>query len=104
MREVKIEQVNDYNKIVEATIGTEAYDMVALYREYRDDDTKRWGGNPYNYLYPITTYDWFKDQDSIRFYLRTINGRSYIYTYLDGEPADRHLLEGNEFAKALFGV
>lgn len=104
MKEITREQIKKYNQMVEAAIGTEAYDMLGLYREYRDDDTKKWGGNPYNYLYPIATYDWFNDQESVRFFLKTINGRAYIYTYLDGDPADRHLLEGKDVAKAFFGV
>lgn len=103
MKEITREQINKYNQMVEAAIGTEAYDMLGLYREYRDEDTKKWGGNPYNYLYQIATYDWVKD-DSVRFFLKTINGRAYIYTYLDGDIVDRHLLEGKEIAKAFFGV
>lgn len=98
MKEITREQINKYNQMVEAAIGTEAYDMLGLYREYRDEDTKKWGGNPYNYLYQIATYD------SARFFLKTINGRAYIYTYLDGNPEDRHLLEGKDVAKAFFGV
>lgn len=103
MKEITLEQVKKYNQMVEAAIGTEAYDMLGLYREYRDEDTKKWGGNPYNYLYQIATYDWVKD-DSVRFFLKTINGRAYIYTYLDGDPVDRHLLEDKDVAKAFFGV
>lgn len=104
MKEITLEQIRKYNTMVEAAIDTKAYDMLGLYREYRNEDTKKWGGNPYGYLYPIATYDWNGDADGIRFYLKTINGRAYIYTYLDGEPADRHLLEGKEIAKAFFGV
>lgn len=105
MKEITREQVKKYNQMVEAAIGTEAYDMLGLLREYRDDDTKKWVGNPYGYLYPIATYDWANDDDDfVRFFLKTINGRAYIYTYLDGELVDRHLLEGKEIAKAFFGV
>lgn len=104
MKEITREQVKKYNQMVEAAIGTEAYDMLGLYREYRDDDTKKWGGNPYKYLYPISTYAWTEGDDSIKFYLKTINGRAYLYMDMDGEPADRYLLEGKEIAKAFFGV
>ena len=103
MKEITREQINKYNQMVEAAIGTEAYDMLGLYREYRDEDTKKWGGNPYGYLYQISTYDWVKD-DSVRFFLKTINGRAYLYMDLDGEPADRYLLEGKDVAKAFFGA
>ena len=103
MKEITLEQIKKYNQMVEAAIGTEAYDMLGLYREYRDEDTKKWGGNPYGYLYPIATYDWVKDED-IRFYVKTVNGRTWIYMDLDGEPADRHLLEGKDVAKAFFGA
>lgn len=101
---ISIEQINKYNQMVEAAIGTAAYDMLGLYREYRDDDTKKWGGNPYKYLYPISTYDWTEGDDSIRFYLKTINGIAYLYMDMDGEPADRYLLEGKDVAKAFFGA
>jgi hypothetical protein len=105
MKEITREQINKYNQMVEAAIGTEAYDMLGLYREYRDEDTKKWGGNPYGYLYQIATYDWVKEyENSIRFYLKTINGRAYLYMDLDGEPADRYLLEGKDVAKAFFGA
>ena len=102
-KEITLEQIKKYNQMAEAAIGTGAYDMLGLFREYRDEDTKRWGGNPYGYLYPISTYDWDGD-DSIRFYLKTINERTYLYMDLDGEPADRYLLEGKDIAKAFFGV
>ena len=105
MKEITREQVKKYNQMVEAAIGTGAYDMLGLIREYRDDDTKKWVGNPYGYLYPIATYDWVKDENGfVKFFLKNINGRAYIYTYLDGELVDRHLLEGKEIAKAFFGV
>lgn len=104
MKEITLEQVKKYNQIAEAAIGTEAYNMLGLYREYRDEDTKKWGGNPYGYLYPISTYDWAGEEDSIRFYLKTINGRAYLYIDYDGEPSDRYLLEGKEIAKAFFGA
>jgi hypothetical protein len=100
---ISIEQIKKYTQMVEAAIGTAAYDMLALYREYRDDDTKKWGGNPYHYLYAISTYDW-ADEEAIRFYLKTINGIPYLYMDLDGEPADRYLLEGKAVALAFFGV
>ena len=106
MKEITLEQVKKYNQMVEAAIGTKAYDMLGLSREYRDEDTKKWGGNPYGYLYPIATYDWVNDDDDdfVRFFLKSINGRAYIYTYLDGDLVDRHLLEGKDVAKAFFGV
>ena len=98
------EQINKFNAMVEAAIGTGAYDMLALYREYRDDDTKRWGGNPYKYLYPISTYDWWNDENGVKFYTKTVSGTLFLYIDLDGEPADRYCLEGKEVARAFFGV
>ena len=100
-KEITLEQINKYNQMVEAAIGTGAYDMLGLFREYRDEDTKKWGGNPYGYLYPISTYSW-DGGDFIRFYLKTFSGRSYLYMDMDGEPADRYLLK--DIAKAFFGV
>lgn len=98
------EQVEKYNAMVEAAIGTNAYDMLALYREYRDDDTKRWGGNPYHYLYPIGTYDWWSDLNNVTFYIKSIGDMFYLYIDLDGEPADRYRLVDKEIARAFFGI
>lgn len=99
------EQIKKFNAMVEAAIGTGAYDMLALYREYRDDDTKRWGGNPYHYLYSIGTYDWWSDENAVKFFIKTVSGTDYLYVYLDGEPADRYRLEEDkEIARAFFGV
>lgn len=96
---ITLEQVKKYNQIVEATIDTEAYNKVALPMEYREDDTKRWIGNPYGYRYAIALYD-----SDAEYYLKTVCGRTYLYMNLDGEPADRYLLEDNEIAKLFFGV
>ena len=43
---ISLEQINKYNQMAEAAIGTGAYDMLGLYREYRDDDTKNGEGIP----------------------------------------------------------
>lgn len=101
---ITVEQIEKYNQMVEASIGTAAYDMLGLYREYRDDDTKKWGGNPYHYLYSICTYDWFSDPDFVTYYIKTLSGVPFLYVDIDGAPADRYFLEGNEIAKAFFGV
>ena len=93
------DQVQKYNQMVEAAIGTDAYNKLALPREYRDDDTKRWIGNPYGYLYAIC--DCFEDAE---YYIKTVCGQAYIYMALDGEPTDRCYIEDNEIAKAFFGV
>lgn len=93
------EQVQKYNQMVEAAIGTEAYNKLALPREYREDDTKRWIKNPYGYLYQIP--DCFED---FEYYIKTIKDIPYIYVDLDGEPADRCCLEGKEIARLFFGV
>ena len=98
---ISLEAVKNYSVMVEAAIGTKAYDMLALYREYRDD-SKKWGGNPYKYLYPISLYEWVEDKDSVKFYLKTVSGVDYLYMDLDGEPADRYLL--NDIAKAFFNA
>lgn len=103
MKEITLEQVKKYNQMVEAAIGTEAYDMLGLYREYRDDDTKKWGGNPYGYLYPISTEDAFEENEKT-FYIKTINGITYLYMDLMGDIDTRYLLEGKDVAKAFFGV
>lgn len=104
MKEITKDQVKKFNAMVEAAIGTNAYDMLALYREYRDDDTKRWGGNPYGYLYQISTYDWWSNENGVKFYIKTVSGIDYVYVYLDGEPADRYRLVDKEIARAFFGV
>ena len=93
------EQVKKFNQMVEATIGTDAYDKLALPREYRDDDTKRWIGNPYGYLYQIC--DCFEDAE---YYIKTIGERIYVYMDLDGEPQDRSRIDDNEIARLFFGV
>ena len=64
---ISIEQIKNYNQMVNAAIGTEAYNLLALPREDRDDDTKRWRGNPYGYLYGIC--DCFEDAE---YYLKTV--------------------------------
>ena len=93
------EQIDKYNAIVEATIGTKAYNLTALYREYRDDDTKKWGGNPYNYLYSIS-----KGFDDAVYYIKTLGDRTYIYMDLDGAPVDRYRIDDKPLALAFFGV
>lgn len=98
---ISLEAVKNYNVMVEAAIGTKAYDMLALYKEYRDD-SKKWGDNPYKYLYQISLYEWVEDKDSVKFYLKTVSGVDYLYMDLDGEPADRYLL--NDIAKAFFNA
>lgn len=104
MKNITKDQVKKFNAMVEAAIGTKAYDMLALYKEYRSDDKKRWGGNPYGYLYPISTYDWWSDENNVKFYIKTVSGIDYVYVYLDGEPADRYRLVDKEIARAFFGV
>lgn len=98
-KEITVEQVKKYNQMVEAAIGTEAYDKLAFDHEYREDDTKRWIGNPYGYRYPISVW-----ADDGEYYLKTVCGNAYLYMNLEGEPTDRYLLEGNDIAKAFFGA
>ena len=71
---ITVDQIEKYNQMVEASIGTDAYNRLALVKEYREDDTKRWIGNPYGYLYPIC--DCFKDAE---YYIKTVKGRIYLY-------------------------
>lgn len=98
---ITLEQVQKYNQMVEAAIGTEAYNKLALPNEYREDDTKRWIGNPYGYLYPISVWTL---SDNAEYYIKTIKGITYLYMNLEGEPADRYCLEGREIARLFFGV
>lgn len=100
---ITTEQIKKYNQMVEASIGTEAYDMLALFKEYRDDDTKKWGGNPYHYLYSISTYDNFEESEKT-FYIKTLGGVPFLYTDLMGDPDTRYCLDGKDVAKAFFGV
>ena len=93
------DQVENYNQMVEAAIGTGAYNMLGLYREYRDDDTKKWGGNPYGYLYGICACF-----DDAEYYIKTVGDRMYIYMALDGEAQDRCRIDDKEIARAFFGV
>ena len=98
---ISIEQINKYNQMVEAAIGTAAYNLLALRRQYRDDDTKRWIGDPYGYFYKITT---FNMEEGDEYYLKTVNGVTYLYYNIAGTPADRYCLEGKDVARAFFGV
>ena len=93
------DQVRKYNQMVEAAIDTDAYNMLAFPREYRDEDTKRWIGNPYGYLYMIC--DCFDDAE---YYIKTVGDRMYIYMTLDGEAQDRCRIDDKEIARAFFGV
>ena len=99
MKTITLEQIKKYNQMVTASVGTEAYNMLALPRDYREDDTKRWIGNPYGYLYPITIWE-----EDAEYYLKTVCGTTYLYMNLDGDPADRYSLEGKDIAKAFFGA
>jgi hypothetical protein len=99
MKEITLEQIKKYNQMVEAAIGTEAYNKLALPMEYKDDDTKRWIGNPYGYHYPISIWE-----EDAKYYLKKVCGMTYLYMNLCGDPADRYYLEDNEIAKAFFGV
>ena len=101
---ITLEQVKKYNQMVEMAIGTEAYDKLAFAHEYREDDTKRWIGNPYGYRYPIHIWENIACTYEAEYYIKTVCGRTYLYMNLDGEPADRYLLEDNEIAKAFFGA
>lgn len=101
---ITLEQVEKYNKMVEMAIGTEAYDKLAFAHEYREDDTKRWIGNPYGYHYPIHIWKDNSGMYEAEYYLKTVCGTRYLYMNLGGEPADRYLLEGNEIAIAFFGA
>lgn len=96
---ITLEQVQKYNEMVKASIGTEAYKKLALPMEYREDETKRWIGNPYGYLYPISVWE-----DGSEYYIKTVSGTAYLYMNLEGEPSDRYCLEGKEIAKLFFGV
>ena len=98
------EQIEKYNQMVEASRGTGAYRRLALRQEYREDDTKRWRySSMYCLLQTITMYP-FDGNEGDRFYLKTIKDSVYLYADLEGEPADRYCLDGNEIAKAFFGV
>ena len=102
-RVITIEQVRNYNQMVFAAMGTKAFDMVALFKEFRDEDTGKWGGNPYRYLYPIADYDQFEDSEQT-YYIKTVNGVPYLYMDLMGDIDTRYCLEGKDVAKAFFGV
>ena len=93
------EQINKYNEIIGAAIGTDACNLVALFQEYRDDDTKRWTYSDYYHRYRQQISIW----DDGEYYIKTIIGTPYLYMNLDGEPADRYCLD-TDFARAFFGV
>lgn len=96
---ITLEQIKNYNTMVDMAIGTEALNMLTLPREDRDDDTKRWIKNPYGYKYAISV--WEEDSE---YYIKTVCGSAYLYMNLDGEPVYRYCLENREIAKAFFGV
>lgn len=93
-KEISNEMVKKYNEIIKATIGTNAYDQVALYHEFKTDEG-RWEQESY---YGISTYEF----DGVRFYLKIINGRRWLYMDMDGEIADRYLLEDCKMARLFF--
>lgn len=97
MKEITLEQVNKYNQIIEAAKGTAAYTELALWQEYKPDEdiSKRWL-TAYPYC-RISTYT-----DGMRFYIKNVNGKTYLYMDLDGSPADRYCLEGKYIAKRFF--
>lgn len=99
MRTITREQIEKYNQMVKASVGTEAYDKLALPCEYKDEDTKRWIGNPYGYIYQIPA-----SFDDAEYYIKTVCGIPYVYMALDGELTDRCCLEGKEIARLFFGV
>lgn len=102
---ITVEQVEKYNQMIEAAIGTDAYDKLALPFEYKDDDTKRWIGNPYGYLYQIHTFDGnINKEEGDEFYIKTVCGTPYLYLNLEGEPTDRYSLEKSEIARLFFGI
>lgn len=96
-KEISLEKIEKYNQIVKATIGTKAYDQVALLKEWKTDEGK-WEVNPYGYRYSISDI-W---EDGMKFYLKTINGKRWLYMDLDGEIADRYLLEDGKIARLFF--
>jgi hypothetical protein len=96
-KEISIEMVKKYNEIVKATIGTKAYEQVALYHEFKTDEGKWESTSSYGYKYPISLWD-----DGMRFYLKSISGRRWLYMDLDGEIADRYLLEDCKIARLFF--
>lgn len=96
-KEISIEKINKYNQMVQAAIGTKAYDQIALLKEWKTDEG-RWESNPYGYRYQISAI-W---EDGMRFYLKTVCGRRWLYMDLDGEIADRYLLEDSKIARLFF--
>ena len=98
-KEITLEQVKKYNQMVTASIGTDAYNKLALPHEYREDDSKKWIKNPYGYLYAISVWE-----DGAEYYIKTVCGTAYLYMDLEGETCDRYCLEGREIACLFFGV
>ena len=97
---VTLEMVKRYNQIVDATVGTDARYLVGLWQEWKDDD-KKW--NRSTFISRIST-DFAERYGGCEFYLKTVNGSLYLYMDLDGEISDRYCLDGNDVAKAFFGV
>lgn len=96
-KEISIEKINKYNEIVKATIGTKAYEQVALYHEFKTDEGRWESASAYGYRYAISTWE-----DGMRFYLKTVCGKRWLYMDLDGEIADRYLLEDCKMARLFF--
>lgn len=99
MKEITLEQIKKYNEIIGLAVGTKAMNLVALRQEYKDDDKKKWHfSDPYcAYRQMISVWD------DGEYYIKKIKDAAYLYMNLDGEPADRYLID-TEFARAFFGV
>jgi hypothetical protein len=97
-KEISIEKINKYNQIIKATIVTKAYEQVALSHEFKTDEGRWEQASCYGYKYSISTYDF----DGVRFYLKIVSGRRWLYMDLDGEIADRYLLEDCKIARLFF--
>lgn len=95
---ITLEQIKKYNEIIGLAVGTEAMNLVALRQEYKDDDKNKWFyGSYYEYRQMISVWD------DGEYYIKKIKDAAYLYMNLDGEPADRYLID-TDFARAFFGV
>lgn len=95
---ITLEQIKKYNEIIGLTVGTGAMNLAALRQEYKDDEKNKWHyGSYYEYRQMISVWD------DGEYYIKKIKDATYLYMNLDGEPADRYLID-TDFARAFFGV
>lgn len=93
--EVTREQVEAWNRMLDAARGTQTFYAFPLYKEYKDADG-RWKGLGYSGIREARI-----EIEGEEFYIRRIKDNVYLYWKHRGD-AERWIL--NDLVKAYFGV